>query len=102
MTLSGFFSRIISRRMRLSFIALLFLGGIGLTSKGLAQCLVSGPGDICSGVTNTYFVIPDGTNSITSYSWSLSNFTATAIFLTETTNSSVQVLSVSNGVFALQ
>src|SRR5258708_660865 len=102
MTLSGFFSRVVSGRRRLPLIAMMLLAASAVPVKNQADCLIYCPCEIFSRGTNTYIASSGAIPSNITFAWSLSNITASAVFLTGTNSASIQILSATNGAFALQ
>src|ERR1041385_7942841 len=102
MTYSSSFVEGVNRIGRLLVGALaIFLGHL-VVVDAFADCLIDGPGAACIGTTNTFNASPAPTHSTMTYSWAISNDTASTAFLSGTNLPSVQVLSATNGAFSLQ
>jgi len=100
MTLSGLFSEAVSSGRRVVLISFALLAG-SLPLRSSADCLISGSSEFCAGSTNTFLAEPSITDSEFTYSWSISNNAAQAVFLGDTHSASVQVSGSTNGNFAL-
>src|SRR5438309_9567178 len=101
MTLFASFAGGTSWGRRLLLILAFFAAGL-LTPTTRADCLISGPDVVCTGVTNIYVASPSFTNSNLSYSWAVTNISTNAVFIYGTNLASVEFISMDAGTFALQ